>query len=174
MEDPEQYYVMDIDGVIIGPVASNVLTHLATKWQIGPDSPIRRGDGSEWVTFRDVAAILSITLPDATDWRANRKAAIAKEKSDKRWGCAVFLVIGWIGMTWIGLGFLFVPFLMYCVLYYSFCKLFEVMTGLQVLGVPMWTDVRVKRIPGQGWDFLAMALAMSLVMGYYLYRIMNQ
>lgn len=174
MEESEQYYVMNIDGVIIGPVASNVLTHLATKWQIGPDSPIRRGDGAEWMTFRDVAATLGITLPDSTDWRADREAAIAKEKSDMRWGCAVFLVIGWIGMTWIGLGFLFVPMLLIGILFVLFCKLFGAMSGLDVLNVPMWSDVRVKRLPGQGLQMFALALAMGLVMAYYLYRIMNQ
>jgi hypothetical protein len=94
--------------------------------------------------------------------------------SNKRWGCAIFLVIGWILMTWLGLGFLFVPFLMYCILYLLFAKLFEAMTGLSVLGVPMWMDVRVKRIPGQGWDFLAMALAMGLVAAYYCWRIVSQ
>ena len=148
MEEAKQFYVMNIDGVVIGPVTSDVLTHLANTWQIGPDSPIRPSEISEWATFRDVAATLGITLPDTRDWKASRKAAIAKEKSDMRWGCAVFLVIGWIGMTWIGLGFLFVPFLMFCALYYGLGKLFEAMTGLPVLGVPMWSDFRVKRIPG--------------------------
>jgi hypothetical protein len=173
-QDPPQFYVMDIDGKIVGPVPSEVLTNLAASWQIGPDSPIRQGDVAEWATFREVANALGIALPAANDWRANRNAAIAKEKSDKRWGCAIFLVIAWIAMMWMGIGFLFVPILMWGVLYYAFGKLFGAMTGLDVLGLPMWNDFRVKRIPGQGWDFLAIVLAIIIVFASYSWRFTSQ
>lgn len=168
-----QYYVIDIDCQIIGPVDAPILTHLVTKWQIGPDSPIRRGSNGDWMSFRDVAATLDITLPDSGDWRANRKATVSKERSDMRWGCAVFLVIGWIGMAWIGLGFLVVPMLMTGILFVLFCKLFGAISSTDVLNVPMWSDVRVKPLPGQGLQMLAFALSLGMVIGYYYWRITN-
>ena len=164
---------MDIDGVIIGPVASDVLTHLATKWQIGPDSLIRRGDSAEWVTFRDVAATIGIRLPDSTDWSASRKAAMAKQRSETMLVCVVLLVIGWIGMAWIGIGFLFVPILMSGILYFGLCKLFQAMSGIDIFSLPLLNDMRVNRLPGQGLQMLALALSGGLVMAYYAYRMMN-
>jgi hypothetical protein len=174
MEESAQYHVMDVDGNVVGPVSPAVLTHLVTQWRIGPDSPIRRTDGADWVTLRDVATSIGITLPVSNDWKASSEAAIAKDRSNIRWGCAVFLILGWIGMTWIGLGFLFMPMLLTGILFVVFCKVFGAMSGLDVLNVPMWTDVRVKRQPGQGLQMLALALAMGLVTAYYCWRITTQ
>lgn len=171
MEEPAQYHVMDVDGNMVGPVSSAELAKLVEQWCIGPDSPIRPAEGSNWTTFRDVATSIGIQLPETDEWEANRKAAIANEKSNIRWGCAVFLVLFWVGMNWIGFGFLVVPIVAFSVLYYTLCKLFSAMTGLEVFWAPMWSDMRKKRIPGQGWQFLALILAMFLVVGYYLYRI---
>lgn len=174
MEESSQYHVMDVDGNVIGPVSPAVLTHLVKQWRIGPDSPIRREDGAEWGTFRDVATSLGIALSESNEWKTNRDAALAKDRSNMRWGCAVFLVLGWIGMAWVGLGFLFVPMLMSGIFFVAFCKLLGAMSGLDVLNVPMWTDVRVKRQPGQGLQMLALALAIGTVAAYYCWRITSQ
>jgi hypothetical protein len=174
MEETDQYYVMDLKGQVVGPMDLKGVTILAFSWKIEPESPVRRSDGTEWVAFRRIAADHGISLPDTVEWQANRDAAVKQDRSEIIWMSGILIAIIWGGMSWLGIGFMFVPMLLTGILYVLFCKLFGAMSSLEILSLPLFNDMRVNRLPGQGLQMLALALSGGLVIAYYAYRIMNQ
>jgi len=167
----KEYYVVTVTHESVGPISPDVISYLVKTWQIGPDSPIKMGEDGEWATMRDVGDALGIDLPDSENWKVNRVSALAKERKNGLLAVVFLLVLIWGGLTIIGLGFIFMPMLIVGALFVILCLIFTPIAGTDVLSAPMWTDIRKKPENGQGWQFLAFAIASILTMVFYAWRI---
>lgn len=174
MTSEDEYYVIPESGELIGPIGVDVITHMVQQYSIGPSSAVRKGESGKWITMRELAHEIGIELPSDDEWAVEKKTVRSNERKNLLLGGGCVLAVFWIGMIALGLGFIATPMIILAILFLAISKLFDLITGKQVLAAPMWTDIREKPSTEQIWQFLAFVIALLLLATYYVLKFLPE
>ena len=174
MESEDEYYVIPDNGEPLGPIGVDVITHMVQQYSLGPSSAVRKGESGKWITMRELAHEIGIELPSDDDWAAEKKTVRSNERKNILLGGGCLLAIFWIAMIAFGLGAIATPLILLAILFVAISKLFDLITGKQVLAAPMWSDIREKPSTEQIWQFLAFVIALLILAAYYVPKFLPE